>query len=45
MHVAPYVTNLAMALMVRAATNELLSVRISMSAAVIRIETWGVENR
>src|SRR6266850_6173872 len=44
-HVAPYVTNLAIALIVRAATNELLSVKTSISAAVMRMETWGVKKR
>jgi hypothetical protein len=44
-HVAPYVTRRAIALIVKAATNELFKVRNIMIAAVIRIDTHGVENR
>jgi hypothetical protein len=43
--VAPYVTNLAIALIVSAATNELFNVITSITAAVMMMATWGVKNR
>ena len=44
-HVTPYAINLAMVLIVNAATKELFKVRTSISAVVTTIEMWGVAKR